>query len=123
MISIEKSVGCIEISKEYFSRLIGFTALECFGVSDMVPSSPSQEVRAFFRKNDIDRGVKVKSVNGKLYIDLHIEVSYGINISAIVKSIVNKVRYVVEETTGLQVEKVNVYVDSMKFDTSADKGE
>lgn len=49
-----------------------------------------------------------------LAIDLHIIVTYGLNISAIVKSIVNKVRYTVEEATGFEVRKVNVFVDGMK---------
>ena len=49
-----------------------------------------------------------------LAIDLHIVVTYGVNIAAIVKSIVNKVRYTVEEATGIQVRKVNVFVDGMK---------
>ena len=44
---------------------------------------------------------------------MHIVISYGLNISAIVQSIVNKVRYTVEESTGLEVKKVNVFVDSM----------
>ena len=52
--------------------------------------------------------------HGFLVIDLHIAVTYGVNIAAIVKSIVNKVRYTVEEATGLQVAKVNVFVDDMK---------
>jgi len=47
---------------------------------------------------------------------LHIVVTYGLNISVIVKSIVNKVRYTVEEATGLEVKKVNVFVDAMKSD-------
>ncbi|WP_395588158.1 Asp23/Gls24 family envelope stress response protein [Pseudomonas syringae group genomosp. 7] len=45
---------------------------------------------------------------------MHIIVTYGLNISAIVKSIVNKVRYTVEEATGLEVRQLNVYVDGMK---------
>ena len=46
-------------------------------------------------------------------VDLHIAVTYGLNISSIVKSIVGKVRYVTEQATGLQVAKVNVFVDEM----------
>ncbi|MEG1943488.1 MAG: Asp23/Gls24 family envelope stress response protein, partial [Angelakisella sp.] len=64
-------------------------------------------------KEDPDRGVRVRINEGKLIVDLHIAVTYGVNISAIVKSIVHKVRYTVEESTGLAVAKVNVYVDSM----------
>ena len=44
---------------------------------------------------------------------MHIAVSYGVNINAIVDSIVNKVRYTVEEATELRVSKVNVYVDAL----------
>lgn len=61
-----------------------------------------------------DKGVKVKTIGGRLSIELHIVVTYGVNIAAIVKSIVNKVRYTVEEATGLEVEKVDVFVDGMK---------
>ena len=41
-------------------------------------------------------------------------VTYGMNISAIVKSIVNKVTFTVEQATGLEVVKVNVFVDEVK---------
>ena len=40
--------------------------------------------------------------------------TYGINVSAIVDSIAGKVRYVVESETGLEVKKINVFVDGME---------
>ena len=64
-------------------------------------------------RRTLDKGVRVRAVDNKLVIDLHIVVSFGVNISAIVKSIVNKVKYTVEDATGLEVIAVNVYVDSM----------
>ena len=119
MIRVENHLGVIEISHDYFSKLIGHAVSECFGVSGMVATSPSQEINSFvFRRDSIDKGVRVRSSGGKLYIDLHIAVSYGLNIAEIVKSIINKVRYVVEDTTNLKVEKVNVYVDTMKVANS-----
>ena len=66
------------------------------------------------RRTYADEGVRVRSQGNKLIIDLHIRVIYGMNISAIAKSIVNKVRYTVEQATGLEVQKVNVFVDGMK---------
>ena len=38
---------------------------------------------------------------------------YGLNISAISNSIVHKVKYTVEEATGISVAKVLVHVDRM----------
>ncbi|MEG1448365.1 MAG: Asp23/Gls24 family envelope stress response protein, partial [Oscillospiraceae bacterium] len=61
-----------------------------------------------------DKGVKIKYTSNGLVIDLNIAVTYGVNITTIVRSIINKVRYVVEEQTGFTVNKVNVFVDTMK---------
>ena len=55
----------------------------------------------------------MKTTDGQLVVDIHIAVTYGININAIVQSIVQNVRYTVEECTGFKVARVNVYVDEM----------
>ena len=117
MIRLENHLGIIEISQEYFANLIGHAVTECFGVSGMVVSTASQSLREIITRSDLpDKGVKVRNVSGKLVVDLHIVVSYGVNVSAIVKSIIHKVRYIVEEATGLSVAKVNVFVDSMNVE-------
>lgn len=118
MIRTETENGYIEITNNYFSKLVGKAASSCFGVAGMVSSNPVQTIRSALKgKYDFDttnQGVTVKSENDLLIIDLHIAVTYGININAIVSSIVNKVRYTIEEATDLKVEAVNVYVDELK---------
>ncbi|MBR2338747.1 MAG: Asp23/Gls24 family envelope stress response protein [Clostridia bacterium] len=115
MIRIENHLGSIEISQEYFAYLIGNAVSSCYGVAGMVKSGTRQGLRSVFSKRSFaDEGIRVRSENDKLIVDLHICVIYGMNISAIAKSIVNKVRYTVEEATGLAVRKVNVFVDGMK---------
>lgn len=114
MIKLENHMGVIEISEEYFANLVGQAASECFGVSGMVNSSPTQGLKyALTKRETADKGVRVRTVNGGLVIDLHIAVTYGVNISEVVKSIISKVRYTVEEATALTVNKVNVFVDAM----------
>ena len=96
----------------------GKAVSECFGVAGMV-SSPAQGLRAAIAGKDTpDKGVRVRAAGDGLVIDLHIVVTYGMNISVIVKSIVNKVRYTVEQATNLDVAKVNVFVDSMKTENA-----
>ena len=116
MIKIENHLGTIDISHESFVNIVGRTATECFGVAGMAVSGPAQGIRNVLtrQQDNLDKGVRVRCIDGALIIDLHIVVTYGVNIPAIVKSIVNKVRYVVEDSTGLHVSKVNVFVDSMK---------
>ena len=116
MIRIENHLGNIEIDESYFSDLIGHTVTNCFGVSGMANCGASQGLRAFFfrQKKYLDQGVRVKSVGNELILELHIFVTYGVNIAAIVDSITNKVQYTVERATSLAVKKINVYVDGIK---------
>lgn len=117
MIKLENSNGYIEITNNYFANLVGRAAQSCFGVTGMVNSSPYQSIKSAIKnktsRENLDQGVIVKSINGQLTIELHISVSYGVNINAIVDSIVNKVRYTVEEATDLKVSKVNVFIDAL----------
>lgn len=114
MIKFENPNGYIELTNGYFSHLVGNVAQSCFGVTRMVSPNPIETIKSAIKsKADMDttdQGVIVKSVNGALVIDLYIAVSYGVNINAISDSIMNKVRYTVEDVTSLKVSKVNVHI-------------
>ncbi len=116
MIRLENHLGSIDITESYFSTLICSAASSCFGVAGMANTNRCQQIRGFVKKsrNFSDQGVAVRKEGDGLNVDLHIIVTYGLNIEAIVRSIVNKVKYTVEEATGLEVKMVNVYVDGMK---------
>ena len=118
MINIDNHLGRISISNDYLSTLIGHTVTSCFGVAGMNNGNAGQSIinavdKIRQRTNKIDKGVLIRNEGDRLSIDLHITVTYGTNISAIVDSITNKVRYAVEEATDLTVIKVNVFVDGM----------
>ena len=56
----------------------------------------------------------MRSEPGGLVIELHIIVTYGLNIETVVRNIVEKVRYTTEDVTGMPVKNVRVYVDEMR---------
>ena len=115
MIAYETRLGKINFSEEYLQKLIGQTVTSCFGVVGMAPSGGVQKVLSLVsKKTDVKRGIVVKGDAESISIDLHIIVSYGININAIAKSIVNKVQYTVTTATGIKVKKVTVKVNGIK---------
>lgn len=117
MIKVKNHVGEITVSQEYFMSLISNTVTNCFGVVQMNASTAKQTLMAYLPKKEGKNapcGVSVRVGKDKLVVDLHITVMYGVNVSAVVKSIMNKVRYTIEESTGISVERVNVYVDGIK---------
>lgn len=117
MIKFENPSGYIEITNAYFSNLVGNAAQSCFGVTRMVNPNAYQAIKTVIKnKVDVDnhnQGVSVKSINGALVVELHIAVSYGVNIQAITDSIINKVRYTIESATELKVSDVHVFVDAI----------
>lgn len=116
MIQFENHLGTISISRNFLVDLITNTATNCFGVAGMSCCSQGQGiVNRVLKRNDPGQAIRVRYQRQKLVVDLHILVIYGMNISAVVRSISNKVRYAIEETTGVSVSSVNVYIDGMKI--------
>ena len=68
-----------------------------------------------FRKAQaLDTGIKVTGDADSIDVELHIVITYGMNINAIAASITEKVKYTVKEITGITVNKVSVMVDGIK---------
>ena len=115
MITYETRLGKISICEEYLSKLIGNEVTSCFGVVGMVPSTNKQKLFNKLSKNEqLDTGIKVIGNTDSISVELHIVVTYGMNINAIAASITEKVKYIVKEATGIEVEKVIVKIDGIK---------
>lgn len=115
MIAYETRLGKIDISEGYLSKLIGHEVTACFGVVGMVPSGGKQRLFSkLYKSEPLDTGIKVTGNADGITVELHIVVTYGMNINAIAASITEKVKYAVKETTGITVEKVIVKVDGIK---------
>lgn len=115
MIAYETRLGKIDISEGYLSKLIGNEVTSCYGVVGMVPSNNKQKILGKLYKNEpIDTGIKVIGNSDSITVELHIIVTYGMNINAIAASITEKVKYVVKESTSITVDKVIVKIDGIR---------
>jgi uncharacterized alkaline shock family protein YloU len=52
--------------------------------------------------------------DNKITIDFHVIVSYGVSISTVTDNLIETVRYKVEEFTGMEIEKINIYVEGVR---------
>lgn len=114
VIKVNNHIGTIGISAKYLRSLISQTAESCFGVAGMNSYGAVQSMNNIVRREHAaNNGVIIRQKDNKLTIDLHITVTYGVNVGAITESIVHKVSYVVSDLAGIDVESVNVYVDGL----------
>ena len=115
MAEFETHLGKITLTDKYLKKLVGHTAGSCFGVADMCPCAFRQDFsRRIKHKPAPEDGVSIDFRDGKLEIGLHICVVLGTNISAASDSLAHKIKYTVEENTGLTVSKVSVFVEDVR---------
>lgn len=114
MITSRFPLGNVCFSAEYFSTLVGEATKQCYGVAAMAPRDMTDAVLSMVRGTDYpEKGVRVTQQEGRLVIELHIAVSYGLNISTAARSISHRVKDEVEQATGLKVARVVVSVDDV----------
>ena len=113
MVRLQNHIGKIDISEAYFEGLVSDAVNSSFGVAAMSDTGSARSLWSRLIKKETPRGIRIRYQKSRLVIELHIIVNYGTNITAIVRSIIHKVRYTVEEATGITVARVNVFVDAM----------
>lgn len=114
MVKIENEYGTISITGDVFTNIAGDAATRCFGVKGMAARSKSDGIVHLLRRESMSKGVLVTFYeDNTVSIELHIVVEHGVNINALCKSIISEVSYKVGSVTGVPVQKVDVFVDSM----------
>lgn len=112
--SMNTHLGNIVISNEVIAQYAGSVAVECFGIVGMAGISMKDGIVKLLKKDSITRGINVSIVDNKLVLDFHVIVAYGVSILAISDNLIENVKYKVEEFTGLQIGKINIFIDGVR---------
>lgn len=107
-------LGNISIDTDVIASFAGSVAVECIGVVGMASVNVKDGLVKLLKKDNLSTGVAVRVDNSKLSIDFHLIIAYGVNIIAVSENLIENVKYRVEEFTGLEVEKVNIFVEGVR---------
>lgn len=116
----ENEVGNVTISEDVVSVIAGVATSEVKGVASMAGSIAGGIAEILGKKN-MGKGVKVILDGNTAVIDLHITVVYGSKIPEVAWEIQEKVKKAVESMTGLDVEKVNIYIEGVVIEKETKK--
>ena len=89
MVGYSNDLGSIHYSEEVLGKIVGLSTMECYGVVGMVSKNATEGL-------------------------WELMVEYGTKISLIANNIIQKVRYSVENYTGLKVASVTVNVQAVR---------
>ena len=113
--SINTHLGKIAIGNEVIAQYAGAVAIECFGIVGMANVSMKDGLVNLLKSDHMTKGINVVlSPSQKLTLDFHVIVAYGVNISTVADNLIDKVKYKVEEYTGIEIEKINIYVEGVR---------
>ena len=106
---ISNKLGEIRISPEVIAKYAGITAVECFGIVGMAAVSMKDGLVKLLKKESLTHGINVEIQDNHISLDFHVIVSYGVSISAVADNLIENVKYKVEEFTGMEVDKINIF--------------
>ena len=113
-VNTANAYGRITVTDEAIAQIAGTTALECYGIVDLVSKRLSDSIADLMKKKRVSRGVKVITNGDRILIDLYVVLKYGVSIDAVAQSLRKSVKYGVERFTGMVVDTVNVNVAGIR---------
>ena len=112
---METQYGKIVIDPDVIATYAGSVAVECFGIVGMAAVNMKDGLVKLLKRDYLTHGLNVVvNADNKITIDFHVIISYGVSISTVSDNLIETVKYKVEEFTGMELEKINIFVEGVR---------
>ena len=112
---METKLGKVTIDPEVIALYAGSVAVECFGIVGMAAVNMKDGLVKLLKKDYLTHGISVRiTEDNKIRLNFHVIVAYGVNISTIADNLVSNVKYKVEAFTGMEIDKIDIYVEGVR---------
>ena len=61
------------------------------------------------------QAIQFEIEDNKVTINYHLIIKFGVNVLSVQQNLLDSVKYKIEHYTGLEVEKVNMYIDGVLY--------
>ena len=105
--------GTLTVMDGVISDLIGYAALETFGVVGMAAPSLPDGFAKLLPARALRRGITVEKCEEGLLIDMYIIVEHGVSLTTVSQNLVDRVRFVVENYADQKIAGVSIHVQGI----------
>jgi len=109
-----ESAGTIHIANDVLADIAGYAALEHYGVVGMASPTMADGVAQLLSRDKLRRGIKVRTTDEVVSMDLYIVVEHGTNLSEVSHNLAARVRYALTDIADVQVGEIEVHVMGIK---------
>ena len=114
-VNTNNAYGKISISDLAIAKVASHTAMESYGIVEMVSRRFTDSLATLLKKESGGKGIKVTTSGNRIYVDVYVIMKYGVSISAVAESLKEAIKYKVEVFTGMIVDTINVNVIGVKL--------
>ena len=113
-VRMENKLGSIVIDTNVIATYAGSVAVECFGIVGMASVNMKDGLVKRLNRDSLGHGISVHVNEKKITLDFHVIISYGVGIHAVADNLISNVKYKLESFTGMEVERINIYVEGVR---------
>ena len=110
---VSTQYGKVLIDTDVIAIYAGSVAVECFGIVGMAAVNVKDGLVRLLKRDYLNHGINV-TLRENITLDFHVIVSYGVSISTVSDNLISTVKYQVEEFTGMEIEKINIFVEGVR---------
>ena len=110
----DKIPGSLHVANEVLSDLVGYAAMECYGVVGMTAPNAADGIAKILPASRLRRGVVVNPTDDGLQVELYVVIEYGTNISTVSQNLVDQVTFALEEYARVPIASIEVHVEDVK---------
>ena len=114
--------GNIKISDEVIATIASVATKEVTGISGLNLSF-TDEIASKFVKKNAPKSIKITQNDENITIDISVVVNYGVRIPDVSWEVQENVKKSVELMSGLNVDKVNVIVAGVSFESDKENAD
>lgn len=111
---MDTKLGRVLIDPDVIATYAGSVAVECFGIVGMAAVNMKDGLVKLLKRDYLNHGISVTIRENRITLDFHVIVSYGVSISTVSDNLISTVKYQVEEFTGMEIEKINIFVEGVR---------
>ncbi len=111
-------LGNVNISNEVIASIAGMAATQCYGLVGMSSRRFQDGIAGLLGKDNLSKGVEVVVENGTIKLRLFIVVEYGIRIVEVARTIMETVKFFVEDSTEMKVSQIDITVQGVRVGTA-----
>lgn len=115
-------LGNVKVSSDVIATIASTAAMEINGVVGFMSKIPT-DFKGIFGIKNMAKGILVEITENEASIDMYLSLKYGSKIQEVSQKVQENVKNAVDTMTGMEVTKVNIFINGVVLEEKDQKSE